>query len=194
MAYGFKSKFISFVLLLCFLFLTSTLFAGGNEKLSEIHHRIIRDYPNLQHLDATSFESINKNEVVIFDVRKQEEFEVSHLQGAIRVPPNMSPANFISTFGEQSKGKTLVFYCSVGQRSSELASRIQSKLSAAEQARIYNLEGGIFRWHNDHRNLVSGTQVSDFVHPYSWFQRGLLDRSDKIRYKQSHRINTGEIK
>ncbi len=194
MAYRSKLKSISFFLLLCFLFFTSTLYSGGNETLSRIHHLIIRDYPNLPHLDAMSFESLNKNEVVIFDVREQEEFEVSHLQGAIRVPPNMSPANFISTFGEQSKGKTLVFYCSVGRRSSELASGIQSKLSVAEQARVYNLEGGIFRWHNDRRGLVSGTQVSDFVHPYSWFQRGLLDRSDKIRYKQSHRVDTGEIK
>lgn len=157
--------------------------AGGNQKLDEIHKNIKEKYQALQHLNANNFETIAADDLIVFDVREQNEFDVSHLNGAIRVDPDISVDEFVASFQPITKGKKLVFYCSVGRRSSELASKVQNKLlKTAGTQEIYNLEGGIFRWHNDSRALVSGQQSSDFVHPYNRYWGRLIDRPKMIRY------------
>ena len=156
--------------------------AGGNEKLTDIHETIKHKYEKLQHVKASELETIADNDLIIFDVRRQSEFDVSHLAGAVRVAPDISTDNFMASYRDIVNGKTLVFYCSVGQRSSALANRIQNELVNAGTTEIYNLEGGIFRWHNDSRALVSGQQASDFVHPYNDYLGRLIDRAELIRY------------
>lgn len=170
------------LLIVTWAFVTGASAAGGNEKLDEIHKNIQEKYQALQHLNANNFEAIADDNLIVFDVREQNEFNVSHLSGAIRVDPDISADEFVASFQQITKEKKLVFYCSVGRRSSELASKVQNKLlKTASTPEIYNLEGGIFRWHNDSRTLFSGQQASDFVHPYNRYWGRLIDRPEMIR-------------
>lgn len=169
--------------ILCYFPIGAASAAAGNEKLAEIHETIKHKYETLQHVNATQFETMSEDDLIIFDVREQSEFDVSHLTGAIRIAPDIAVDDFIASYREITNGKTLVFYCSVGRRSSELASRVQNELLKTGATEIYNLEGGIFRWHNDSRALVSAQQASDFVHPYNNYRGRLIDRAEMIRYQ-----------
>ena len=156
---------------------------AGSTKLAKIHDSIKNEFESVQHIDASRFETIPSDDVVIFDVRQLGEFDVSHLPGALHVSPAISSREFISTFSKMLEGKTVIFYCSVGQRSSDLAERVQGSLAGSATTGIYNLQGGIFNWHNENRALVSESGATDFVHPYNSYWGHLLDRPEKIRYQ-----------
>ena len=65
----------------------------------------------------------------------------------------------------------VVCYCSVGYRSSDMASKLYQQAKATGQAsdlKLYNLEGGIFQWASEGREMVDQTgQKTALVHPYS---------------------------
>lgn len=89
----------------------------------------------------------------------------------------------------------LVCYCSVGYRSSKLATRLQtllhrqsdemaSPLAGSNQSpaktdvQVFNLEGSLFQWANENRPLISETgERTRFVHPYSAVWGRLVDTS-----------------
>ena len=79
------------------------------------------------------------------------------------------------------KGKTVVFYCSVGVRSSALAESVKADLLAAGTKEVVNLEGGIFGWHNQSRPLVDKSGPTTFVHPYNAYWGRLLTRPELAR-------------
>jgi len=66
----------------------------------------------------------------------------------------------------------VVFYCSVGWRSSEAAARWQ----AAGRKPVFNLAGSAFRWANEGRLLEHEGRPVRVVHPYNRSWRALLDR------------------
>ncbi|MFT5378364.1 MAG: rhodanese-related sulfurtransferase [Candidatus Latescibacterota bacterium] len=107
----------------------------------------------------------NDSTLLLFDTRKPEEYAVSRLRDAIRIDPEMDVEGFFATYGDTLKDKNLVFYCSVGYRSSIFAQRIQKNASSPTYSSIANLRGGLFRWYNEDRPLFRDTQV-DTVHPY----------------------------
>ncbi|MEJ2177481.1 MAG: rhodanese-like domain-containing protein, partial [Gammaproteobacteria bacterium] len=115
-------------------------------------------------------------------VREQSEFEVSHLKGAIQIDPDISRQEFNQLYGDAVSDKTVVFYCSVGRRSSLLADRLSEDLSAWGTKDIYNLRHGIFGWHNNYGELVDQNTNTDYVHPYNWLWGRLLERRDMLRY------------
>jgi rhodanese-related sulfurtransferase len=171
---------------LCFLLIAScfsaaSAIAGGAEELAEFHQTIKEKFESVKHIDANALDHI-KDEAILFDVREADEFEVSHLEGAIRVTPDISDKGFMQQFANMTKGKAVVFYCSVGYRSSQLAESVQENLQASGSQAIYNLEGGIFNWHNERRKLINKNGSSDDIHPYDQYWGRLLERPDKIRY------------
>jgi rhodanese-related sulfurtransferase len=95
-----------------------------------------------------------------FDVRTEVEWNVSHLPGARRVDPNAPLEEVISGV---PKDAPIVTYCAVGYRSGALA----TKLREAGFTSVWNLEGSIFQWANEHRPLVREGQTVTTVHPYS---------------------------
>jgi len=154
-------------------------------KLEKIHQRIEHNFPDVEHIDAAGYRQVvaeEDNSVVVFDVREQSEFDVSHLDGAIRVDPGISQQKFNQLYGDSVLGKTVVFYCSVGRRSSLLADRVSEELSARGTKDIYNLRYGIFGWHNGYGELVDRDSNTDYVHPYNWRWGRLLERRDLLRY------------
>jgi len=56
----------------------------------------------------------------------------------------------------------------------------------ANSSKIYNLENGIFGWHNESRPLVVNSNATDYVHPYNFVWGRMVNRKDLKRYKRDH--------
>jgi len=127
----------------------------------------------------------SERHVILLDARPEEEFVVSHLEGAKRVDFQQKDWSAITKeLQEKFKGKpnpTVVSYCSIGYRSSVVIEKLQeyySKSGIRPAPEFYNLEGSIFQWANEHRPMVdSNGQRTKFAHPYSAVWGKLLDKS-----------------
>lgn len=106
---------------------------------------------------------------VLIDVRRDDEYAVSHLPNA----QHLSTAEAIQQFSVPEDAD-LVLYCSVGYRSARLAQQLQ----ALGYDSVMNLEGSIFEWFNQGRPVVAQQTRVDQVHPYNstW---GLLLKSSQ---------------
>lgn len=166
-------------------FIPSPLWASDNSNsaLRKTHIDIVGDYPSVSHISVEALSERMNKDVILFDVREMKEFEVSHLIGANHVDPSISPEDFMTQFKSDWSEKTVVFYCSVGRRSSILAERLQSDLKANGAADVYNLEDGIFGWHNSGLPLTNEKGQTNYVHPYNVFWKRMVNRKDLARYK-----------
>lgn len=109
---------------------------------------------------------------VLLDVRTADEYAVSHLPGARRVPPDASAeALRRRALAGLPRDTLVVVYCSVGYRSAALAARLQE----AGFTRVYNLRGSIFRWAGAGRPVVRAGRRVEAVHPYDAAWGRLLD-------------------
>ncbi|MEE2873804.1 MAG: rhodanese-like domain-containing protein [Candidatus Latescibacterota bacterium] len=125
---------------------------------------------------ATRLSTQDSTGVLLFDVRRADEFAVSRIRGAVRADPDLSADEFARMFAGALKEKELVFYCSVGYRSSILLERVQQQALDAGVVSLANLRGGIFRWYNERRPLHDGTGKVDNVHRYDAFWGRLLKK------------------
>ncbi|NKB63377.1 MAG: hypothetical protein GKR95_15070 [Gammaproteobacteria bacterium] len=177
-------KRISSRLWMCLFITLSGEAQSDQEALGKIHNWIKNEHPFVNHIQGERLESKlgDDSSLVLFDVREQPEYEISHLQNAIRVDPDISAKEFGELYGSNLMNKTVIFYCSVGRRSSVLAEKVQKQLLEQGSTRVLNLENGIFGWHNETRKLTRGTDETEFVHPYSWRWGRLIEREDLIRY------------
>ena len=118
-------------------------------------------FPNVAHLTTQQLaDRQGRGEpVLLLDARTAEEFQVSHLDGAVRATTVRTALDAIQA---DSRQPTVVVYCSVGYRSSRLVSR----LTAHGIKNVFNLEGSLFQWANEGRPLVRGDQQATRVHPY----------------------------
>lgn len=121
-------------------------------------------------------------DVLILDVRETREFAVSHIPGARHIPPEITAAQFTRAFGDQLAGRKIILYCSVGVRSTELASRIRRAALEAGAVSVANLTGGIFGWHNEKRRLTDANGPTSSIHPYNSFWGTLIERDQLISY------------
>ena len=174
---------IYLLMLLIMLSLTPATVLALSFNLETIQNDLENKYDNISHIDGNNFSKLNREKTIIFDVREQNEFDVSHLPQAIQVDPEISNQFFISNYKEQVTGKNIVFYCSVGQRSSVLASRLKSALIEQGATKVYNLKGGIFRWRNEKKDLIQDKKPTQFIHPYNPLWGLLLDDKKEIRFQ-----------
>ena len=151
--------------------------------LAAVHHGIAASHPSVAHINANDFSSLSEPAMVVFDTREPEEFAVSHIAGAIRVAPDLPPEAFLNEFGHLVEGKTAVFYCSVGARSSQYAEQVQEALRDSGAINVVNLERGLFGWHNDDRPLVQNSGAATrLIHPYDENWGRLVDRTEFLSY------------
>ncbi len=143
------------------LVLGMLLFAGARSP-SSLKHVIGTWFPDVAWVDAETLSGWMNREPserpVILDVRTKEEFDVSHLEGALRTDPDHPDIAALNLRAET----TVVVYCSVGARSAAIV----DELVAAGFAKVYNLEGGIFDWANEGRPIFRDGEPTDQVHPY----------------------------
>jgi|LNFM01.1.fsa_nt_gb rhodanese-related sulfurtransferase len=178
MLFGFKLRSITCGIR-CLAFAGAVVFVAGaaalqprpaddRADLAQLEQRLLDTYPHVRHVDPDHVATLAADTAaaITFDVRDAGEFEVSHIPGAIRVDPDIRSEAFLARFGDRLEGRTVVFYCSVGVRSSKLAGRLTEELRRRGASRIYNLSGGIFRWHNERRPLVDASGATRYVHPF----------------------------
>lgn len=100
---------------------------------------------------------------LLFDVRTAREFDTSRIASAVRLDPDMGTDEFRERYGALMAGRDAVFYCSVGQRSSELLERVEEVCRQAGASSCRNLRGGIFRWYNEGRPVVDASGTTDNI-------------------------------
>ncbi len=162
--------------------------ADGHFALVELEATVARDYAAVPHLTPDELEAALRapERVLLLDARPDGEVGVSRLPGAMAVDPDIDTQAFVDRFGELARGRDVVIYCSVGVRSSRLATRVRSALQARGARRVANLRGGIFAWHNTGRPLLDVVGGTDLVHPYSSRWTYYLDFKDLARYEPKH--------
>ena len=107
---------------------------------------------------------------LLLDVREKDEYEVSHLKGAVSAP---SEKEALEALEGVSQDRSVVLYCSVGYRSSEMAGLLQTR----GFEKVYNLEGSIFAWANEGRPVYRGDERVHEVHPYDRVWGKLLKKA-----------------
>ena len=141
-------------------------------------HQVREDFPGVRQMTTQQLADLltgnSGAQVVLLDARPSDEFDVSHLQGAVQAN---TARKALDALGTGSPERIVVTYCSVGYRSSKLAAQLQAR----GVANLYNLEGSLFRWANEGRPLYRGNEPANRVHPYDdeWGQ--LLDRKFRPR-------------
>lgn len=149
---------------------------------------IDKSFPDVKQIDCEELNKLMKSpkELILLDVRTPQEYAVSHLQTAERIAPLEEwNSQTLQTFmlSRNLKNKTIVFYCSVGYRSSQLASHLRKPLEKLEIKDAYNLRGGIFAWHNQSRPLFSLNGSTKLIHPFNNAYKKFVTNSDLASYQ-----------
>lgn len=114
----------------------------------------------------------NYTQYQILDSREQQEFNTSHLDGAVHI--GYTNFNVKKTSKLLSKDIPIVVYCSIGYRSEKIAEKLLKK-----GFQVYNLYGGIFHWKNEHNTVINlNSQPTEEVHCFSkewqqWLKSGV---------------------
>lgn len=144
---------------------------GERLKWSVVLKGIRWKFPEAVHISTDSLAGLLRSSPdappILLDVRAPEEYEISHLTGAIRTETLEEALTALKAAGSD---RDIILYCSVGYRSSEMA----QKLNGEGFERLFNLEGGLFRWVNEGRPLAQGEAK---VHPFDRLWGTLLDSS-----------------
>ena len=125
------------------------------ERVEEMISEVAERFPDVEHVTVeTVVRLLDKDSVVLVDVREPRERAVSMIAGAIPVEEfERDPARFADV--------AVVAYCTIGHRSSEYARRL-----ARSGHRVLNLSGSILAWTHAGAPLVSNGQPSLRVHVY----------------------------
>lgn len=113
---------------------------------------------------------VSDKNLLILDVRQREEYEVSHLKGAVLA----DDVDFESLETDQP----ILVYCTVGFRSTELG----TTLTHNGFSHIYNLDGGLIGWKNQEKPVYNQKeQLTDSVHVYSSLFSVLLKKGLAVK-------------
>ena len=113
---------------------------------------------------------------LLFDIRNAEEYEKSRIATAVRLDPNTGTDDFAARYAALVTSRDLVFYCSIGQRSTELLTRVESVCRKAGAKSCRNLRGDIFRWYNEGKPVVDAGGMTDDIHGYDPIWAVMLER------------------
>jgi rhodanese-related sulfurtransferase len=111
---------------------------------------------------------------VVLDARTEDEYAVSHLEGAVRIDPYKPSLRPLRGF---SKDTAIVVYSSAGYR----GARVADFLARQGYSRVQNLEGGQFLWANEGRPMFRQDRPTADVHPYNPTWGLLLESQYRIK-------------
>ena len=136
---------------------------GVDAEWLRLKARIRKRYPEVAQLTVPALVAWladgKRPPPLLLDVRSEAEFSDGHLAGAVRAE-TLAQAKVV--LQNVPIDRPLVLYCSVGMRSSKLA----TELMAQGRMNVFNLEGSAFEWANAGHPLVAGREVTDKTHPY----------------------------
>ena len=138
--------------------------------------KIQSEFPGVQSVSTDVlfawYEASDAKRPIIIDVRKDPEFRVSHLDGALHLE---SAEAISSVIAERGLGKDteIIVYCSVGYRSAFIAANLQAR----GFTKVLNLEHSLFEWANKGYPMTSASGSTDKVHPFNKAWSVLVDDS-----------------
>ena len=135
---------------------------------------IQRDWPEIPQMSTRELAERIAAHPLLIDVRARQEYEVSHLPGAVWAE---TPQQIAFVLREASDGQTVMLYCSVGVRSSKAA----ATLVRSGRTNVFNLQGSVFQWANEGRTLVANDRAVHVVHPYNERWGVLLNPQLRLR-------------
>jgi rhodanese-related sulfurtransferase len=146
------------ILFCCFMLAATSLSA---QTWTELLPSIRQRFPKVHQLSTAQLSqwlsSSNRPAPLLIDTRAAEEYAVSHLPEAKHADSVREIQSLIT-----SHRQPVVLYCSVGYRSSDLATKLIKK----GVTNVFNLEGSIFAWANEGRPVFRGQREVKDVHPY----------------------------
>lgn len=156
------------------LFLLASI-ASGQDSLDQLLSRY--NTQSIPYISAEELKMLQQNkDLVLLDAREPDEFQVSHIKGAVFSGfSNFYTEGITGTIKEKSV--PIVVYCSLGIRSE----KISEKLKAEGYSNVRNLYGGIFEWKNKGFKVfdVKG-QETEKVHVYSKSWSKWLKNGEKV--------------
>lgn len=162
-----KKMVLCWILIPFFLF---SLFSIDDDYKNKLEKLIKKSIAPIS--PETLFDLIQKGaHIYILDTREPEEFQVSHIKGALNTGYKKFDSKIIEHIPLTA---TIIVYCSVGYRSE----KIGEKIVKMGYKNVYNLYGGIFEWINlsypvyDQEGVITAN-----IHGYSkkwarWLKRG----------------------
>jgi len=95
-----------------------------------------------KHVDATAAAKLleTNKEVVVLDVRTEDEFKDGHIAKAVNI--DFLDESFAEKISKLDKSKTYLVHCAAGGRSTKSL----SKFSTKGFTNIYHLDGGLSAW------------------------------------------------
>ena len=160
-----RAVFLTYLMLILIF-----LGCSSDMQWSTVERMIDLEYPDVEQIstDSLAVWLEEPDPPLLIDARSQEEYEVSHLQSAIRVDPDDPD---LSALDEVPRDTPLVTYCSVGYRSSGIAATLMDE----GFTNVSNLQGSIFHWANDGRPVYRDGLPVRQVHPYDRLWGQLLN-------------------
>lgn len=159
-------------------------FSSTPPPLADIESDLAERHEDISHIEPEDFLKMRAagEDFIVLDVREKSEFEVSHIAGAVQIDPGARATDVKDLLAQAGADETtpVMLYCSVGQRSSRLGSRIVDALDGRE---VINLRGGVFAWNNSDLPLENAAGTTKSVHPYNTKWGKLVERSENIAYK-----------
>lgn len=151
------------------LFASLTVLVGCGQTPSwpGIQKQIAKDFPTVEEIPIDDFVKLPRDSVLLVDVRAREEYEVSHLEGAV----NLTDPAAVLERARSAGNPPVVVYCSVGYRSARMADEIRQQ----GYAEVKNLEGSIFGWANRGLSVRNADGETEVVHPFDDSWGKLLD-------------------
>ncbi len=115
-----------------------------------------------------------KGKVLFLDTRAKEEFDVSHIEGAVFTGYKEF---HLAVLKDIPKDQPIIVYCSIGKRSGDIG----AKLIKAGYVNVQNLYGGIFEWINKGFPVVDNqNNLTQKVHAYNQTWGKWLNRGEKV--------------
>ena len=163
-----------FLILLFFLAIGLNSFSQNYSSFKVLKNEIIsKTIPLISAEELKKVEN-TKKPLLIIDAREANEFNVSHIKGAMHVGYN----NFtISKLEKIEKNTTIVVYCSVGYRSEKVGERLKK----VGFKKIMNLQGGIFDWKNKGYPVFDNKgKETEKIHAYDKSWGKWLTKGEKV--------------
>ena len=154
--------------LLLFLILSLLGYQSHALDWDQVNTKIESKFPSVENISIQQLYTKDPAEILLIDVREDEEYAVSHIPGA----QNVTEPKAIAALALQEK-KNVVVYCSVGYRSAKIAQELE-KLGVKN---VVNLEGSIFAWANAGFPLVNQAGTTRTVHSFNEHWGQLLNET-----------------